>query len=71
MFIHMIFFLPLIFFQKSNRCFVSRLQDNGAGNLSKRKYNEVSQEVIIDNNKANLEPLIQAFLFLFFLYFSF
>lgn len=55
----MIFFPP--FFQSSNRCFVSRLQDSEAGILSKRKYNEVSQEVVIDNNKANLELLIQAF----------
>lgn len=51
------------FFQKSNRCFVSRLQDSEVGNLSERKYNEVSQEVVIDNNKANLELLIQAFLY--------
>ena len=29
--------------------------------MSEIKYNEVSQEVIIDNNKANLELLIQAF----------
>lgn len=29
--------------------------------MSGRKYNEVSREVIIDNNKANLELLIQAF----------
>ena len=57
----MIFFFSLFFFQRSNRCFVSRLQDSGVGNLSERKYNEVSQEVVIDNNKANLELLIQAF----------
>lgn len=49
------------FIQKSNRCFVSRLQDSRAGKLRDRKYNEVSQEVGIDNNKANLELLIQAF----------
>ncbi len=60
-----LFFFPSSssFFQRSNRCFVSRLQDSGAGNLSERKYNEVSQEVVIDNNKANLELLIQAFFY--------
>lgn len=55
-----LFFLLLLFFQRINRCFVSHWQDSGAGNLSGRKYNEVSREVIIDNNKANLELLIQA-----------
>lgn len=63
MFIHMIF--SLFFFspppQTSNRCFVSRQRGSGRGDASGSKYNEVSREVIIDNNKANLELLTRAF----------
>lgn len=61
----MIFFLFFFFLfpppQTSNRCFVSRQRGSGRGDASGRKYNEVSREVIIDNNKANLELLTRAF----------
>lgn len=60
----MIFFLFFFFSlppQTSNRCFVSRHRGSGRGDANGRKYNEVSREVIIDNNKANLELLTRTF----------